>query len=67
MNKDMLLCCIKEGTDAYAKFIKDRSSRKTTSIHSTISRIKLKISKKTLRLTSKLDTKEETMIKALNL
>jgi hypothetical protein len=59
---DMLLCCIKEGT--YAKFIKDRLRSKTVSIHSTISRVKLKTSRKTSRLTSKLDIKEET-IKAL--
>ncbi|CAB3989604.1 Hypothetical predicted protein, partial [Paramuricea clavata] len=57
----MLLCCIKEGTDAYSKFIKDRLRGKTTYIHSTINRIKFKYSKKTSRLTSKLDIKEETI------
>jgi hypothetical protein len=33
VNMDMLLCCIKEGTDAFAKFIKDRSRSMTTSIY----------------------------------
>ena len=64
VNMDMLLCCVAEGTDVYAKFIEDRLRSKTTSIHSTISRIKFKTLKKTSRLTSKLDIKEET-IKAL--
>ena len=61
VNVDMLLCCIKEGTDAYAKFIKDRLRSKAASIHSTISRIKFKTSRKTSGLTSKLDIKEETI------
>ncbi len=64
VNMDMLLCCVAEGTDVYAKFIEDQLRSKTTSIHSTISRIKFKTLKKTSRLTSKLDIKEET-IKAL--
>ena len=64
VNVDMLLRCIQEGTDAYAKFVQDRLRSKTTSIHSTISRVKLKTSKKTSRSISKLDIKEET-IKAL--
>ena len=33
MQHNMLICCIKEGTDAYAKFIKDRLRSKTTSNH----------------------------------
>ena len=64
VNVDMLLRCIQEGTDAYAKFMQDRLRSKTTSIHSTISRVKLKTSKKTSRSISKLDINEET-IKAL--
>ena len=64
VNVDLMLRCMKEGSDAYAKFIQDRLRSKTTSIHSTISRMKLTASKKTSRSTSKLDIKEET-IKAL--
>jgi hypothetical protein len=64
VNMEMLLCCVAEGTDAYAKFIEERLRNKKTSIHSTISGIKYKSLKKISRFTSKLDIKEET-IKAL--
>ena len=64
VNVKMLLCCMKEGSNVHAKFVEDRLEKKTTSIHSTISRIKFTIPKETSRQASKVDIKDET-IKAL--
>lgn len=61
---DQLLCCIKEGSAACAKFINDRLRKKSLSMHSTISKIKITSPKTTLNLDSKADVKGET-IKAL--
>ncbi len=61
---DKLICCLKEGSDACAKFINDRLRIKSSSIHSTISKIKFRPPKITLNLNSKADIKSET-IKAL--
>lgn len=61
---DKLLCCIEEGSAAYAKFINDRLEKKSLSLHSTISKIKFTPSKTSLNLDLKADIKGET-IKAL--
>ncbi len=45
VNVKMLMCCMKEGSNVHAKFVEDRLEKKTTSIHSTISRIKFTIPK----------------------
>ena len=64
INVDKLLCCMKEGGSACAKFIDDRLRNSSISIHSTISKIKFTSPKTTLNLDSKADIKDET-IKAL--
>ena len=64
VNIDKFVCCMKEGHEAYANFIKDRLRNKSVSINSTISKIKFKPPKTALKLTSKTDVKSET-IKAL--
>ena len=64
VNVDKLLSCIKEGSAACAKYIDDRLRNRSISIHSTISKIKFKSPKTTLKLASKADIKDET-IKAL--
>ena len=61
---DKLICCIKEGRNACAKFINNRLRKRSVSIHTTISKIKLTSPKTTLNLDSKADVKDET-IKAL--
>ena len=61
---DKLICCIKEGCNACAKFINERLKRRSVSIHSTISKVKFKSPKTTLNLDIKADIKDET-IKAL--
>ncbi len=61
VNVKMLLCCMKEGSNVHAKFVEDRLEKKTTSIHSTISRIKFTIPKETSRQASKVDIKDETI------
>ena len=60
----MLLCCIKEGGVACAKFVDERLRNKSSLIHSTISKIKFMSPKTALNLDSKADIKSET-IKAL--
>ena len=64
VNIDKLICCMKEGHEAYANFINDRLRNKSVSIHSTISKIKFTPPKATLNLASTTDIKSET-IKAL--
>ncbi|KAJ4939550.1 hypothetical protein JOQ06_028998, partial [Pogonophryne albipinna] len=61
---DKLLCCMKEGSAACAKFIDERLRNRSISIHSTISKIKFTSPKTTLNLAPKVDIKDET-IKAL--
>jgi hypothetical protein len=61
---DKLICCIKEGRNACAKFINNRLRKRSVSIHTTISKIKFTSPKTTLNLDSKADVKDET-IKAL--
>ena len=61
---DKLICCMREGHEAYTRFINDRLSKKSLSIHSTISKIKFAVPKPTLNAVSKVDIKSET-IKAL--
>ena len=55
VNIDKLICCMKEGHEAYANFINDRLRNKSVSIHSTISKIKFTPPKATLNLASKTD------------
>ena len=59
-----LICCIKEGRNACAKFINEQLRKRSVSIHSTISKVKFKSPKTTLNLDVKADIKDET-IKAL--
>ncbi len=61
VNVDKMLCCIKEGSAACAKFIDDRLRNRSISIHSTISKIKFASPKTTLKLASKADIKDETI------
>ncbi len=61
VNVDKMLCCIKEGSAACAKFIDDRLRNRSISIHSTISKIKCASPKTTLKLASKADIKDETI------
>ena len=37
---DKLICCMREGREAYTRFLNDRLKNKSLSIHSTISKIK---------------------------
>ena len=61
---DKSLCCTKEDGVACAKSVDKRLRNKSSSIHSTISKIKLMSPKTALNLDSKADIKSET-IKAL--
>ena len=58
---DKLICCMREGHEAYTRFINDRLSKKSLSIHSTISKIKFAAPKTTLNVVSKVDVKSETI------
>jgi len=59
-----LICYMREGHEAYTRFINDRLIKKSVSIHSTISKIKFAAPKTILNQASKVDVKGET-IKAL--
>ena len=56
-----LICCIREGHEAYTRFLNDRLKEKSLSIHSTISKLKFAASKAIFNQASKLDTKGETI------
>ena len=45
---DKLICCMREGHEAYARFINDQLIKKSVSMHSTISKIKFAAPKTTL-------------------
>ena len=61
---DKLIWCMREGWEAYTRFLNDRLKKKSLSIHSTINKIKFAASKAILNQASKLDIQSET-IKAL--
>ena len=56
-----LIYCIREGHEAYTRFLNDRLKEKSLSMHSTISKIKFAAPKAILNQVSKLDTKGETI------
>ena len=58
---DKLICCMREGHEAYTRFINDRLKQKLLSIHSTISKIKFAAPKTILNQASKVDVKGETI------
>ena len=61
---DKLICCIKEGRNACAKYINEWLGKRSVSIHSTISKVKFNSPKTTMNLDIKADINDET-IKAL--
>lgn len=61
INVDKLVCCIKEGSVACAKYINDRLITGSISIHSTISKIKFTSPKITMNVASKADIKDEAI------
>ena len=56
-----LICCIREGHEAYTRFLNDRLKEKSLLIHSTISKIKFAAPKAIFNQASKLDPKGETI------